>query len=104
MQNLLMMVLLSVVAYALITGLFVFLGMRWNALIAGAVLYLLFGGFVAMAQFAGAGACPSWRTDGVLIPVLAWPGDFYVNVVTGDITARRYLIPRTCELRVSMVR
>lgn len=104
MQNLVMMVLLSVVALALITGLFVFLGMRWNALIAGAVMYLLFGGFVAMAQFAGAGGCPSWRTDGVFIPILAWPGDFYVHVVVGDITARRYLIPRTCELPVSTAR
>lgn len=104
MQNLVMMVLLSVVALALITGLFVFLGMRWNALIAGACIYLLFGGFVAMSQFAGAGGCPSWRTDGVFIPIIAWPGDFYVNVVVGDITARRYLIPRTCELPASTVR
>lgn len=101
MQNLVMMVVLCVVALALITGLFVFLGMRWNALIAGAIVYLLFGGFVAMSQFAGAGACPSWRTEGVLVPLLAWPGDFYVNVVAGDITARRYLIPRTCELPAS---
>ncbi len=36
-----------------------------------------------------------------MIPILAWPGDFYVNVVTGDISARRYLIPRTCELPAS---
>lgn len=101
MQNVAMMVLLSLVALALMTGLFVFLGMRWNALIAGAVLYLLFGGFVAMSQFAGAGGCPTWRPDGVLIPVLAWPGDFYVNVIVGPISARRYLIPRTCELPAS---
>ncbi len=55
---------------------FVFLGMGWKSLIAGSVLYLLFGGFVAMAQFAGAGGCPTWRTDGVMIPILAWPGTF----------------------------
>ncbi len=52
MQNVAMMVLLSVIALALISGLFVFLGMGWKSLIAGSVLYLLFGGFVAMAQFA----------------------------------------------------
>lgn len=101
MQNIAMMVILSAVALALITGLFVFLGMRWNALIAGAIVYLLFGGFVAISQFAGAGACPSWRTEGVLIPLLAWPGDIYLNVVAGDITPRRYLIPRTCEMPAS---
>jgi hypothetical protein len=104
MQNSVMMVLLSVIALALISGLFVILGMRWKAPIAGAVIYLVFGGFVAMSQFAGAGGCPSWRTDGVMIPILAWPGDFYVNVVAGDITARRYLIPRTCELPGSTAR
>lgn len=104
MQNIAIMIALSLVALGLITGLFVFLGMRWNALIAGAVIYLLFGGFVAMAQFAGAGGCPTWRADGVLIPVLAWPGDFYVNVVAGDISARRYLIPRTCEVAPSTAR
>ena len=98
MQNVAMMVLLSVVVLALITGLFVFLGMRWHALTAGAVVYLLFGGFVAVSQFAGGGGCPTWRTDGVWKPILTWPGDFYVNVVVGDITARRYLIPRTCEI------
>lgn len=97
MQNVAILAALSFVALALFTGLFLSLGMRWNAFTAGAVFYLLFGGFVATAQFAGAGACPTWRTEGMFVPLLAWPGDFYLNVVVGDISMRRYLIPRTCE-------
>lgn len=98
MPNIAMMVLLSVVVVALLVGLFAFLGMRWHALTAGVAVYLLFGGFVAFAQYAARGGCPSWRTDGYWMAVVAWPGDFYANVIDGSVTARRYLIPRTCEV------
>lgn len=43
-----MMVLLFVVVFVLIMGLFVFFGMCWNVFIVGVVIYLLFGGFVVM--------------------------------------------------------
>lgn len=93
-----MMVLWSVVVLGLLVGLFVFLGMRFHAITAGVVLYLVFGGFVAGSQYAGGGECPTWRSQSdIWKPILAWPGDIFVNVVTGPISARRYLIPRTCE-------
>jgi hypothetical protein len=100
MQDIAMMVLWSVVVLALFTGLFRFLGMGRNSITGGVVLYLVFGGFVAGAQFAGGGGCPTWRTPSdAWKAVLAWPGDIFVNVVTGDISARRYFIPHTCETR-----
>lgn len=93
-----MFVVVSLVVLMLLIGLFRFLGLRWHAVTAGLVLYLVFGGFVAGTQLAGGGECPTWRNDGYWKAIVGWPGDFYDNVVAGPISARRYLIPRTCEL------
>lgn len=67
------------------------------AAIGALVIYLIIGGFIAMAQTGGGGACQSWRHGGYWKPLVNWPGDIVSNVYFGDISLRQYFIPRTCE-------
>jgi hypothetical protein len=68
-----------------------------GAFIAAGISYFIIGLFIAAAQFGGTGICPSWRSDGAWWPIVDWPGDIYLNVFAGDLSFRRYLIPKTCE-------
>lgn len=97
MLETLVVILSPIVVLGLLALLFRFLGMGWHALTAAVVVYLAFGSFVAVAQTSGGGMCESWRTGDYWQPVINWPGDIYANVLAGDISFRRYFIPRTCE-------
>lgn len=93
-----MLVILPAVVLALLLILFRFLGFRWHAITVSVIMYLLFGAFIASAQVSSFGGCQPWRVDGYWWPIVDWPGDIYQNVWSGDVSARRYLLPRTCEV------
>lgn len=97
MPNAVMALILPIVVLLLLTAAFLGLGAPRGAFIGAVVAYLFIGMFIASAQFGGAGGCPSWRTDGFWWPLVDWPGDIYQNVLEGNISPRRYLIPKTCE-------
>lgn len=98
MLNALMAVILPIVVLLVLTIVFLVLMAPRGAFIGAVFIYLMFGLFIASAQFSGGGECPSWRVDGYWWPIVDWPGDIYQNVWAGEVSMRQYLIPRTCEL------
>lgn len=97
MLDAVMALILPIVVLILLAAAFLVMLAPRGSFIAAVIVYLIMGMFIASAQFGGAGGCPSWRTDGFWWPVVDWPGDIYQNVVVGNISLRRYLIPKTCE-------
>jgi hypothetical protein len=97
MQNLVAALVLPLVVLFIFLLIFRIVSEWGNAARFAVSFYLVFGVFIAASQVGGAGGCPSWRDGGYWWPIIDWPADIYQNVWNGNVTLRRYLIPRTCE-------